>query len=373
MNGKTTLLLAVLAMTGMAFAAMTVRDLEPQNVQTAIAAKSVAERKAYMQQLITAISSLPIDDTEKVAKIVSAARAAIVGARKGGGGAHIIAEVFTSTPVHLLPAVKELLMRNFAQEVNKLSDEAYDRFCSQLIKNVSESIEISGTDSPAPRMALLASMFIEGASDPERVRSTFVAALPASVAPVAAQLVAIAEQRDTERMAATTGVDEIADTPSDPDKVVPVPQQQAEAAKDVTTPADADESTASNDAGDVADTVAAEDTDGSQMDYLKPEPPETAGPTITSEDNEDLIDVAVPLAQRMYADVTGIAMDLHSSVMFDWETAHDDQQDVLGRDVPIPTQIGVGDVTTIPGFAEYSVGVPVFLPSPSKPYGNQAF
>ncbi len=357
MNKMSWMLMVALALVGnVAFGALTEADLTPAAVKAAIEARAPEARRAYLQEVIAAINALPVDDETKAQMIVSAIRAAISGARQGGGGMGLIAEAYISTPANLLPAVAKLLQPNFSQETNKMTDEAYDTFCLQLINNVSEGIGVSGADAPATRMAILAATFIGGASDPDRVRESFTNALPASIAAIAPTLVAAAEANNVERLAASAGVDEVTETPADPDKVVRTPAATEPTADDPT----ADDATADADADSAPQ---------AQTDYLTPE-----GPEVVDADDEDSISVAVPLLPRSAGDLIGGAMDMHMALQFDWEGATAAGLDVVDRDTPIPTYIGVGNVSTIPGFAEAGVAVPALpaLPEASPSYGNQS-
>lgn len=320
-----------------AFAALSARDLEPANVKSAVAALPVAQRRAYTAQVIQAIGAMPADAQTRSADIVSAARAAIGGASNGGATA-VIAEVFISTPIDLLPGVAELLQPNFSQEVNGMDDARYDAFCTGLIKNASEAIEISGADAPSTRMAILVATFVKGAKDPARVQETYTRALPSSVSEVAPTLVAAALSGNVDQLAVSAGVDEVAETPADPDTV----------------------------------TTAAP----GELPFDSPAP---AGDSTVSASGEEK-PVAVPLIARFTDDIRGMNADVHAALYFDWEAANVNDQDVLGRDAPIPTYPGL-DVTTVPGFAEYAVpgGVDlgryntpaVSLPEASPGYGNQ--
>lgn len=305
-----------------ALAALSARDLEPANVKSAVAALPVAQRRAYTAQVIQAIGAMPADAQTRSADIVSAARAAIGGASNGGATA-VIAEIFISTPIDLLPGVAELLQPNFSQEVNGMDDARYDAFCTSLIKSASEAIEISGADAPSTRMAILVATFVKGAKDPARVQDTYTRALPSSVSEVAPTLVAAALSGNVDQLAVSAGVDEVAETPADPDTV----------------------------------TTAAP----GELPFDSPAP---AGDSAASGEEKP---VAVPLIARFIGDVRGMNADVHAALYFDWEAANANGQEVLGRDVPIPTLPGL-DVTTVPGFAEYAFPA---LPMPSPGYGNQ--
>lgn len=317
-----------------AFAALTANDLEPASVNAAVAALPAAQRAAHVGQVIQAIAAMPADSDTRIAKIVSASRAAIAAASDGGATA-VIAQLYISTPVDLLPGVAELLRPNFSQEVNGMDDTTYDAFCTRLIKNAADAIEISGTDAPATRMAILVATFVKGAKDPERVRALYTQALPSSVAEVAPTLVGAAMTGNVDQLAVSAGVDEVAEAPADPDRV-----------------------------------VAATDAGGAQGEYFDSPAPGVVGEAAAGEPapSEEKV-VAVPLIARYVSDVNGMQMDMHEALFFDWETAIRENRDVLGNDAPIPTYPGF-DVTTYPGFAEYAFPG---LPLPSPGYANQGF
>lgn len=316
-----------------AFAALTANDLEPASVNAAVSALPAAQRAAHVGQVIQAIAAMPADSDTRISKIVSASRAAIAAA-SGGGATAVIAQLYISTPVDLLPGVTELLRPNFSQEINGMDDATYDAFCTRLIKNAADAIEVSGTDAPATRMAILVATFVAGAKDPERVRALYTQALPSSVSEVAPTLVSAAMTGNVDQLAVSAGVDEVAEAPADPDRV-----------------------------------VTATAADEAQGEYFDSQAPGDAGEPAAGETPAGEKVAAVPLIARYVYDVSGMQMDMHEALFFDWEAAIREDRDVLGGDAPIPTYPGL-DVTTYPGFAEHAFPG---LPLPSPGYANQGF
>lgn len=386
---KKMLILAAALLLGGAFAhaALTEKDLTPAAIQKTIAATPVAGRQTAARQILEAIAAQPMDDTAKAQALLSASRALI----QGGGSIAIIAELFNSIPVAYLQSVAERLAReNFDQQVNGMTDEQYDTFCAKVVSGASKYIEASGTDSPAVRISILAATFSAASSDPERTRPQMIAALPPAMQAAAATFVLASEQGDREVIAAAAGVDEVAESVSDPDadKVVEV-KQEAPAEEPAAEAAPAEEAVAESAAAatvvaavdpatedDPADEAPVNQTVPAmepEADYLEPAPPPATSDAAESGDEAPA--VKVPLLSRFADDALGAALDAHMTTLYAWDAG-----DILPPTIdfnPVPELIP-GEMTPAgfqaPMIEEDSDEPPVapepIIPSP--PYGNQA-
>lgn len=386
---KKMLILAAALLLGGAFAhaALTEKDLTPSAIQKTIAATPVAGRQTAARQILEAIAAQPMDDTAKAQALLSASRALI----QGGGSIAIIAELFNSIPVAYLQSVAERLAReNFDQQVNGMTDEQYDTFCAKVVSGASKYIEASGTDSPAVRISILAATFSAASSDPERTRPQMIAALPPAMQAAAATFVLASEQGDRDVIAAAAGVDEVAESVSDPDadKVVEV-KQEAPAEEPAAEAAPAEEAVAESAAAatvvaavdpaiedDPADEAPVNQTVPAmepEADYLEPAPPPATSDAAESGDEAPA--VKVPLLSRFADDALGAALDAHMTTLYAWDAG-----DILPPTIdfdPVPELIP-GEMTPAgfqaPMIEEDSDEPPVapepIIPSP--PYGNQA-
>lgn len=353
---KMLILAAALLMAGtVGFAALTEKDLTPAAIQKTITATPAAKRQGVARQVLEAIAAQPIDDGAKVQALVSASRALL----QGGGSIAIIAEIFNTIPVAYLQSVSELLAKeNFDQKANGMTDEQYDAFCSKVVSSAAKYIEASGSDSPAVRISILSATFTAASSDPDRTRPKMIAALPPAMQAAAETFVLASEKGDRETLAAASGVDEVADASSDPDreKVAEIP-----AAAPAATPAAASAAVvaadpATTDEPEVAPAAPAAATPAMEpeSDYLNPEPPPA---TPDAEDGEDA-EAKVPLLSRFADDVLGIAIDTGISTLYNWD-----------GNVLLPPLINFEPVPElIPG---EMVPAGFFAPPPSPGYGNQ--
>ncbi|MEG1788380.1 MAG: hypothetical protein RR268_04080 [Kiritimatiellia bacterium] len=322
-------------------AAMTPADFSPAKVKATIAALPPAERQAYAKQVIEGVSSQAIEGPEKVQQLTSVSRALILGA--GSEKASVVmAELFNSIPADCLAAVAKLLMPNFSQATNKMTDVAYDDFCKKFIQQCGQYLESSGTDAPAMRASVMTAMLVQGSSDPNRSRETFIAALPSSMAAAAAILVIAAEKNDSTVLGSAAGVSEgMEETPADPDSIVET-QSEVPPATNSAEP-------------------------GKDDDYLDPQPPKTGDEANGQEPKA----AAVPLIARSSTDSFGQSMDMLLAVQFGWET-----KDSPLTNPPLGGIPGMGNVTSIPGTAMVNMPKknPTYTPvpePPSPPYGNQ--
>lgn len=341
-------MVASLLLVGGAFGALREADLSSSAVRETIAAKPAAERQAYARQVLEAIASQPIDDAEKAEKLVQAARALLSGANS----VSIIAEIYNSVPVAFLQGVSDLLQRNnFAQALQRdkngtmMSNDYYDSLCEKIVSTASRYIETSGTDSPTVRVSILAATFSKGSTDPERTRKRMIAALPVSMQAAAATYIAASERNDGDMLAAVTGVDEVVETPADPDAghVVQVAENgEASAEQPMSEPGD------------------------SELAYLEPEAPAVEKRELEPPMPE--VDAAVPMLSRFSSDVMGIAFDALMASMYDWEEPG----------LTPPALALVSDPEHMVGAGEFGIAtqprplpsVPD-LPPPSPTYGNQ--
>ncbi|MGN0887131.1 MAG: hypothetical protein ACI4RT_09070 [Candidatus Spyradenecus sp.] len=315
--------------TGVAVAALTEADLAPTRIAAAIKAKPAAERQALAKQILEAIAAQPTDEATKTQQLITASRVLI----SSGNSIGMIAEVFNSIPMEYLQPVAETLGKvNFDQQANKMTDAQFDAFCSKVVSSASRYIEASGTDSPTVRISILAATFSRASSDPERTRPAMIAALPASMQAAAATYIAASEQNNREVLAAATGVDEVAETPADPNagNVVPAAAAAGAAATDTAASgAAATEAVASNAAAAGAATAdAAAGTGSTGSTTLAPQEvpvaplptsPAAAPTTETAQQNEPAPEVKVPLLARFSTDVLGLTIDTMNSAMYDWE------------------------------------------------------
>ncbi len=372
------LLLATLLVAGVASAALTNADLAPQAIVQAIKAKPAAQRTAYAKQVLEAIAARPADDASKVQALTTASRALLTGA----GSVSMIAEIFNTIPVEYLQGVAQLLAtENFDQKANNMTDAQYDEFCEKVVSSASRYIEASGSDSPAVRMSILTATFTRASSNPDRTRPKLIATLPAAVQAAAATYIAASEAGNREVIAAAAGVDEVTETPKDPDtaNVVPAATAATTAAATATTAAAVATATADDTAkaaeavapANVVETATASDASATATveattpapmqakdDYLEPNPPSASADKGSTE-----VDVKVPLLARFSNDVLGIMIDTMDSSMYDWQPGT----------LFTPTIDSAAVVDMVVGADE------VFLPSvprplplrPSPTYGNQ--
>ncbi len=336
---------AILLGAGVACAALTEADLTPEKVVAAMKAQPANARRAYARQVLEAVAARPADDAAKVQALTTASRALL----SGGGSIGVIADIFNTVPVEHLQGVADLLAKeNFDQKVNGMTDEQFDAFCKKVVSVASREIEASGSDSPAVRMSILAATFTKASSNPDRTRPQMVAALPAAVQAAAATYITASESGNREVIAAAAGVDEVAETPADPDakRVVKAEQKKTDAVSQETVSA--------------AEEPKAADKPKAEAAYLEPKPPANAKGEPSAEAE---VDVKVPLLSRFADDVLGITIDTMEASMYDWESP--------GLLPPTVAPTGALDVeagvdSTTPE------GTPRPLPvKPSPTYGNQ--
>ncbi len=305
------LLLATLLVAGVASAALTNADLAPQAIVQAVKAKPAAQRTAYARQVLEAVAARPADDASKVQALTTASRALLTGA----GSISMIAEIFNTIPVEHLQGVAQLLAtENFDQKANNMTDAQYDEFCEKVVSSASRYIEASGTDSPAVRMSILSATFTSASANPDRTRPRLIAALPVAVQAAAATYIAASEAGNREVIAAAAGVDEVTETPKDPDAEHVVPAAAAATAVAVASATSAD-SAAASEAGATATAEATAPAPAqAKDDYLEPNPP----PASSDEEKKE-VDVKVPLLSRFTNDVLGITIDTMEASMYDWQ------------------------------------------------------
>lgn len=283
---------------GVALAALTEADLAPTRIAAAIKAKPANERQALAKQILEAIAAQPTDEETKTQQLITAARVLI----SSGNSIGMIAEVFNSIPMEYLQPVAETLGKaNFDQQANNMTDAQFDTFCAKVVSSASRYIEASGTDSPTVRISILAATFSSASSDPERTRPAMIAALPASMQAAAATYIAASEQGNREVLAAATGVDEVAETPADPNTGNIIAPAAVDAAATEPVP---------------------EQTPGSPT--LEPQevpvaPLPTSSAAAETAQNEPAPEVKVPLLSRFSTDVLGLTIDTMGSAMYDWE------------------------------------------------------
>lgn len=321
------LLLATLLVAGVASAALTNADLTPQAIVQAIKAKPAAQRTAYAKQVLEAIAARPADDASKVQALTTASRALLTGA----GSISMIAEIFNTIPVEHLQGVAQLLAtENFDQKANGMTDAQYDEFCEKVVSSASRYIEASGSDSPAVRMSILTATFTRASSDPDRTRQRLVAALPTAVQAAAATYIAASEAGNREVIAAAAGVDEVTETPKDPDSSHVVPAAAATATAVAVASAASENTATASEAGapataeatapasDASAPATAEATTPAPVqakdDYLEPNPPPASSDAESKE-----VEVKVPLLSRFTNDVLGITLDTMEASMYDWQ------------------------------------------------------
>ncbi len=306
------LLLATLLVAGVASAALTNADLAPQAIVQAVKAKPAAQRTAYARQVLEAVAARPADDASKVQALTTASRALLTGA----GSISMIAEIFNTIPVEHLQGVAQLLAtENFDQKANNMTDAQYDEFCEKVVSSASRYIEASGTDSPAVRMSILSATFTSASANPDRTRPRLIAALPVAVQAAAATYIAASEAGNREVIAAAAGVDEVTETPKDPDAEHVVPAAAAAAtAVAVASATSADSATASEAGATATAGATAPAPAQAKDDYLEPNPP----PASSDEEKKE-VDVKVPLLSRFTNDVLGITIDTMEASMYDWQ------------------------------------------------------
>lgn len=346
-------------------AALTPADLAPEAIRTNIAAQPAAQRQAYAREVLQAIAASPADAAAKTQALTSASRALIAGAGADQGIA-IIAEIYNSIPMENLPAVADLLATaNFGQAVNGFSDEQFDAFCSKLVKGASEYIEASGTDSPTARVGVLVASFAKASSDAKRTAPALLAQVPESLRAAVTLAANATLDKNTEVLAAATGVDEIADVPADPDSdnVVQAAQAQAAAATAQSPAQPAPEAQpAAQPAPETPDGTVT--TMKAESAYLEDRPAILGEDGAAADSGEPAVEVQVPLLSRFSTDVLGLTLDAMSAAMYDWDTG-----------APLPATLpGLGTPDPIAGIGQqipenFPRPRPIWNPSPS--YGNQ--
>lgn len=313
------------------------KDLTPEAIVSAVKAKSAGERQAYTAMVISAIASMPISDEEKIAKTISAARALIAGS-KDGNTIGVIAEIYNSTPIQHLPAVAKMLAGNFDQELNGLSDEKMTTYIEKIVGRSSAYIEAAGCDSPAIRVGILASTFIDAATNKEAATATVAKVLPDSVRAAALAYAEDVREGDVETIAQGAGVD--------PEEIVETPETDPDADNIVQNPAVETATPTAEDVAantletekDIADAKAIEEV-VNQGDVAI----ENAADGDASEES-----AKVPLLSRFAKDVSGMLSDTIDSTLYDWEGTDlvNLPNDPLGASL-----LGLGNATVVPGDA----------------------
>lgn len=120
------------------------------------------ERIEFTQRVLKAIRRLPASPVDKAAIFIRTAVACIASA-KGDLRCKVIAEVFADIPVEYLPLLTEELAKRFNQEYNGLSDEAYKRIASDVVK--AAVARNAQTDEPSVRNTFVLLAFLRGAKD----------------------------------------------------------------------------------------------------------------------------------------------------------------------------------------------------------------
>lgn len=321
---KKALVFVTLALLGanVVYAAVTQADLAPAAIQAKVKALPRDQRQAYAKEVIEAISAQPISNEEKAEQILSASRALLAGARTTG----VIAEIFNSVPADILPGVAEqLAKRNFTQSANGYNDEQWNEFCTRVVSLCSDYIASSGTDAPALRQGVLVGSFTMASENPESSRSAMLAVLPAATAGAAAIYSDAMVSGNTEVLSEGAGVDEVAETPADPDE---------------------------------DNVVRADDS------YLTPSAPENTTTATPGDDDEDVVEV--PLLNRYSDDILGITLDNSFGTLYNWDDAANELRPTYPS---MDNAIVVGTDEQVPAGATPAPADDVEEPSPL--YGGQ--
>ncbi len=348
---------ALLLGVSMVQAAISPADLTPEAVAATISSMEKTERAAYAKEVIAAVDALPISEEEKTEMFVTMTRVLI----SAGATTDVLAEIYNSMPIEHLPAVAEMLAgADFQQTTNEMTDEQYNALVEKITESSAAYIEVSGTDSPAVRLGILAATFTKGSSNPAATQERVIAAMPESMQAAVATYVEAATTGNTDVLAAAAGVDAINEAPEedpDADRVVQA-DESAEDAGDAVADTGADADDAGTEVAD-ADEAPAAETEAPVADADTPAADDEGG-------------VKVPLLSRYSHDVIGITIDTLLSTMYDWEAeceigntlptmAFGETETVVGVDEQVPT--GGGSTTPQPA--------PVTPEPPSPTYANQ--
>lgn len=308
-------------------------SLTPSAIVATMKDKPTGERQSYASIVIAAISSMPISDEEKVAKFISASRAMIAGS-KDGNTIGVIATIFNQIPVQYLPAVSKMLAGNFDQKLNGFDDATMTKYMTKIVARSAAYIEVSGCDSPAVRAGILASTFIEAATNKDAAKATIASILPDSLKDAAMAYAddVLNEKVDPIAVAAGIEPESIVETPAvdpDADDIVEVKPK-----KDATTETPTADTTKST-----------EDVTTSSEDVT---PTTEKVQAVVTEDEDEVPAAKVPLLSRFTKDVSGVLSDTMQSTLYSWEEL---DLNTLVEDPVAASLLGLGSPVVIPGDA----------------------
>lgn len=305
--------------------------MDRETITKEIKALAPDARKDYVKMTIAKIKAMPISPEEKTKMIVEASRAMIASA--GKVTAAVIAEVYASAPIEMIPAISESLIKNFDQDLNKLSNAQFNAIAKVIIDASVARMDQDHPDAETVRIAALVNM-LNAAAKPTiegEDKVNFVSHLPEDKQEAVEAIVEKLQENDLDAVAAAAGVDEVVDTPDDEKEVPSTDDDTSE------TPADDD----------------------------------------TGEADDEGEGAAIPFIARDHADSLGILGDVIMSVGSDLaaNTAKDDSApsderddtDDTDGDVGVPTLPGDGSNTQKPGDGDATTPEP----EPSKPYSGQ--
>lgn len=141
---------------------------------------SAEDQVAFLADVNEAIASMPGSEEQKAATFVNVNKAAVTSAAKGNVTA-LIAEVFATVPVEMLPAISEtfaadLFNRN-ADPTQKYDDAQFTKIAETVMAKVNE--RLASADDGDKRAAIAAATMIKGAGEatPE-MTSAIISTLP---------------------------------------------------------------------------------------------------------------------------------------------------------------------------------------------------
>jgi len=155
----------------------------PKEMTAVMKTLSPENQKAFLAEVVAAISAMPAAESDRTGKFVDVVNAALAGSQKGNA-LTLVAEVFATVPPTALAAVNESLssglMNRAADPNTTFTDEQYIKISKSVMEKVNE--RVANEDNAGVRSGFAALMLIRGSnSESPEITAAVVESLPATV------------------------------------------------------------------------------------------------------------------------------------------------------------------------------------------------
>lgn len=159
----------------------------PAEMKATMRGLSAADQRQFLADVNAAIAKMPGSESERTAAFVAANRAALEGAKKGNVTT-LVAEIFATVPLDVLPAMNESLasdlMNRSTAKGQTYTDEQFVKLAETVMAKV--NARVATVDDGDVRAGFAALMMIRGSnSTASAIVDPIVAAMPATAQDVA--------------------------------------------------------------------------------------------------------------------------------------------------------------------------------------------